>query len=440
MSRSMITRAGRFRRARTGAGRIGQLFGNASFRKLLLHTSLWGNAHQMLTVAQIYAIVELTDSDFQLALLGGTVTLGTVATALVTGMLADRFSRKTLLLIGSCVAAASSLTLAVLLVTDWVEPWHLQLGGLVQGSMIALDWTARFSITPNLVARRLLVRALPFDLATFQLTRVVGPLIWGLIEAQLDFKAPYFVIFGLFVANILVVLRFNILPGTTVRAHGDLRSEIAAMPGLLRNPRVAGAMVFTAVTAIAMGGLVYLLTPFGQNVLDVSAQGISGLFSAIGLGAFIGALAIGLFGAPKRIGWMMLAGVGGMIVAGVLFGATSIYVVALLAAGVASLSHSFHVGLGYITLMISTTDETRGRIAGIYELAWAGFPLGGLVFPAIAGATDERTAIYVIPAMLVLTAVLVAATNPTLRQFQLGRQRVTADAREAPALPGTGSG
>ncbi len=392
-------------------------------RTLLLHTTLWGNGYQMATVAQIYALLQITDSQFQLAILGGATSVGTVGTALIGGTLADRFSRKSLLMFGSTITATTFTVIGFLLITGLAQPWHLQLAAFVQGSSLALDWTARFAIIPNMVERRILLRSLSFDLATFNLTRVIAPLIWGVIVAEIDHIVPYYVVAALLVANLMVVTQFKPAPDATEHSHGALMSEITQIPKILMSdPRVFGTMTFTAVTALALGGFTYLLTPFGQNVVGASATGISTLFSAVGVGAFVGSLSIGVLGAPKRIGWMMIAAVFAMATATVAFAMSSLLLIAVALACAFAISHSTHVGLGYLILMLSTSDETRGRIAGLYELAWSGFPIGGLVFPAIAGITTERTSLLVIPVMLVCATVISAIFNPTLRRFSLARR------------------
>ena len=377
----------------------------------------------MATVAQIYALLQITDSQFQLAILGGATSIGTVGTALIGGTLADRFSRKSLLMFGSTITATTFAVIGFLLVTGLAQPWHLQLAAFVQGSSLALDWTARFAIIPNMVERRILVRSLSFDLATFNLTRVVAPLIWGAIVALVGYTVPYYVVTALLVANLVVITQFKPAPDATEHSHGELMSEITQIPRiLLSDPRIFGTMTFTAVTALALGGFTYLITPFGQNVVNASATGISTLFSAVGIGAFVGSLSIGVLGAPKRIGWMMIAAVFAMAAATIAFALSSLLLVAVALACVFAISHSTHVGLGYIILMLSTSDETRGRIAGLYELAWSGFPIGGLVFPAIAGITTERTSLLVIPVMLVCATIISAIFNPTLRRFSLARK------------------
>ena len=415
-----MNRSRRIRRTRTGAGRVTQTLRDNGLLRMLLHTTLWGNGHQMATVAQIYMLLQLTESEFQLAILGGAAAVGTTVTALVGGTLADRFERKSLLLFGSGITGITTLTLGVLLVTDNAQPWHLQLGGLIQGSSLALDWTARFAIIPSMVPRRILVRSLSFDLATFNLTRVVAPLIWGSIVAQVDPRAPYFVIAALMVLNFVVVMTFKPAAGTAYHGHGGIKARVAEIPKILSSDsRILGTMIFTTVTALALGGFTYLLTPFGQNVIGTSAQGISALFSAVGIGSFIGSLTLGVVGAPKRIGWMMIAAVFAMAACAAAFSFTVALIAAVALACAFATSHSTHVGLGYIILQLATSDETRGRIAGLYELAWSGFPIGGLVFPAIAGWTTEQAALLVVPVMLVAATCIMAVANPTLRRFNL---------------------
>ena len=118
-------------------------------RKFLVGTVVWGIGNQMVTVTQTYVIFDITQSALQLAILGAAVVIASVSMSLASGILADRFSRKTLLMCGSVMTATSMLAIGLLLLTGRVEPWHIQVAGAIHGAALALDWTAQILATAN---------------------------------------------------------------------------------------------------------------------------------------------------------------------------------------------------------------------------------------------------------------------------------------------------
>ena len=122
-------------------------------RKFLVGTIIWSVGNQMVTVTQTYVIFDITRSALQLAILGGAVVIASVAMSIASGILADRFSRKVLLLCGSVMTSSSMLVVGLLIISQRIEPWHIQVAGAVHGAALALDWTARFSLLPNMVPR-----------------------------------------------------------------------------------------------------------------------------------------------------------------------------------------------------------------------------------------------------------------------------------------------
>ncbi len=409
---------GNSRRRRVGVARIGQTLGSLELRKFLAGTFAWGTAHQMVIVAQTYVITELTGSTRDLAILAGVIALVSVSMGFIGGILADRVSRQALLMLGSVATSAAMLAIGVLLVVDRIEPWHIQLAGAIQGASLAFDWTARFALLPNMVDRKILPRSISFDLTIFNLTRISAPLIWGWIIILSDAEWPYFVMSSLFLCNVILVWSFKPKPQAKRSSHPPIWEDVSEIAKIVTsNPIVAGNMIFTAVNALLLGGFVYLLAPFAKNVLTIGPSGLGHLFTAIGFGAFAGALTLGISGGARRMGYMLL--ITNMFVAGfaMLFALVAEFYLGLAIALLFGMFNAIHVGMGTISLQVAVSDDVRGRLAGIYEIAWAGFPLGGFVFAILAGFIGISEALLIGGAFVALVTLMIGLFNSSLRRF-----------------------
>ena len=261
---------------------------SVELRKFLVGTVVWGIGNQMVTVTQTYVIFDITQSALQLAILGAAVVIASVSMSLASGILADRFSRKTLLMIGSVMTATSMLTVGVLLITGRVEPWHIQVAGAIHGAALALDWTARFSLLPIMVPRNILARSVFFDNSFFNLGRVLAPLLWGAIVHWWSYDWTYVVIAGMMALNFVIVATYRPLSSSVPTTHQAIWQDVVEIATVVRtNSILTGNLTFTFVNALLMGGFIYLLTPIAREVYNVGPGGYSQLFAAVGLGAFV---------------------------------------------------------------------------------------------------------------------------------------------------------
>ncbi|RAC06412.1 MFS transporter, partial [Burkholderia multivorans] len=99
------------------------------------------------------------------------------------GALADRFSKRMLLMVTQAALGAVGLLLFVLVVTDTIELWHVYVLALVLGLLATLDTPARQAFVSELVGERLLPNAVSLNSASFNGARMIGPAVAGVITA-----------------------------------------------------------------------------------------------------------------------------------------------------------------------------------------------------------------------------------------------------------------
>lgn len=380
----------------------------------------------MITASQGFVLLELTDDRIWLAWLGAAVGIPNIIAAVIGGVLSDRLQRRTLLILGSTIVALPMLSIAVLYATDTLEPWHILVAGSAQGVSLAIDWVSRLSLLPVVVPRRIMVSALSIDQAAFNAARVFGPLIAAGILASAGTSASYGVITGLFGLAIIIYFSFKRQPKDVDAAHkekigfGSAFHEIKEAASALRTDSVLSLNVlFTAMNAMMLGGFVFMIAAFVKEVFDSGEFGLGLIFATTGTGAFIGALVVAYRGGTASAGR-------GLLISNLLFaGSAGLYaiagntVVAAIIAFFFGLFNAYHIALGIASIQTNVADHVRGRVTGAYELAWASFPLGGLVVGALAELVGLRGAIAIASGVVATLTVAVFALSSRMRNLSL---------------------
>ena len=395
------------------------LFGtlaNSQLRRFLMATTVWGTGHQLITVSQGYLLFELTDSALWLAALGAAVGVPNIIVAILGGILADRIPRKRILMIGATVAGLPMLAITILLATDSLEPWHLLMGGAAQGSALALDWIARLSLLPDVIPKKIIVRSVSIDQAAFNGARVIAPLIGGFILASSGATAAYGLVAGFF--GLAIITYTTIKPHTEVSrgSHLGIVEDFKEVGRVLRSNVILRVnLMFTAVNALMLGGLIFIIPAFAKDIHGVGETGLGYLFAAVGLGAFTGAFTVFLTGGVRRSGIALLT-------TDVLFGAlvivwafTTTMELALPIAFLLGYFNAVHIALGIGVIQVNVPAKVRGRVIGAYELAWAGFPLGGLLSGSLAAIYGLEYSLAILATGLIVFTIVTTLVSKSFR-------------------------
>ncbi len=407
-------------------GRFADALKDPGLRRFTAGTLAWGTAHQMITASQGFVLLELTDDRIWLAWLGAAVGVPNIIAAIIGGVLSDRIQRRTLLILGSSIVAMPMLAIAVLYVTDSLEPWHILVAGSAQGVSLALDWVSRLSLLPVMVSRRIMVSALSIDQASFNAARVFGPLIAAGILASAGVSASYFVITGLFALAIVIYTTFKRQPRDENGGHkekigfGSAFHEIKEAAATLRTDSILSLNVlFTAMNAMMLGGFVFMIAAFVKEEFDAGEIALGVVFATTGTGAFIGALIVAYRGGTTSAGR-------GLLVSNLLFaGSAALYAIAgntAVAATIAfffGLFNAYHIALGIAAIQTNVPDNVRGRVTGAYELAWASFPLGGLIVGSLAELVSLRGAIALAAGFVATLTIMVFVLSSRMRHLSL---------------------
>ncbi len=355
----------------------------------------------MQTVAQGWLVRELTASTALIGFVSFASSVPHIAFSLFGGVYADLFNRRKMLIGTQMVHLGCAATMGSLVLLRDLNLWE----GLTIWSLIAITFISGMSSTMatpafqalmlDLVGREDLPSAVALNSAQFNLSRIIGPTIGGLLFGVIGIAGCYFLNSASFVAVIAALWLLRMPPWRAPEdrdARGMWRQIVAGIKYVRNRPRVQSLLFIGAV--ISVFGLPFLifLPVFARDVLNLGARGLAQLWAAMGAGALLSALLMAYkLTNPGRRGRMLLFG-------NVFFGLAlaafalsrnfthSCFYLAMVGAGMVSITTTVNT-----LLQTLVQDEMRGRVMSMYALAFIGLPpVGGLLIGALADLIGWR--------------------------------------------------
>ncbi|MBV9545645.1 MAG: MFS transporter, partial [Chloroflexi bacterium] len=186
---------------------------------LWVSSLLWNMARSMDQVVLGWVVLEMTNSAWDLAVMGALRWLPLLVFGAAGGAVADRLNRRVLLLgaqglgLSICLGASALLALGVL------DVGLAFLITFLLGLQWAVDWPIRRALIPDVVGRERTVNAVALEALTMNLTRIVGPLVAGILVASASASAAFLVMACMYAGELLLL---RMLPRTVrdVRRSG----------------------------------------------------------------------------------------------------------------------------------------------------------------------------------------------------------------------------
>ena len=380
--------------------------------------SLFGTWMQ--TTAQGYLVFQLTNSPSYLGYVAFASGVPTWLFMLYGGVIADRMSRRTLMIITQTAMLVLAFILALLTFTGRVQPWHIVVLAFLLGIANAFDAPARQAFVLEMVEREDLTNAIALNATMFNAATAVGPAVAGITYAVFG-PAWCFTLNGLsFIAVIVALLMMRIEPQAAPARRSSAAGElIAGLRYAVAHPIIR--LLIGLIGLISLFGLSFatLLPAWAVTVLRGDATTLGWLQSGRGLGALIGALYLASLGRIKFKGRLLMIGVVlfPIMLAG--FALVRWLPLALLFLVLVGATMILAMNLANAIVQTLVSDELRGRVMGIYSLVFFGFmPIGGLLAGAVADYIGEQPTVILSAAILLGVAALVWALLPQVRKLE----------------------
>lgn len=371
----------------------------------------------MQSTAQGFLVYDLTHSAAFLGYVSFAAGIPTWILTLYGGVIADRISKRNLLIITQGTMMVLASILAVLTFTHTVQPWHIIALAFMLGVANAFDAPGRQAFVAELVDRKDLTNAIALNATMFNLGVVTGPAVAGLVYAWLG-PAWCFTINAIsFIAVITALALMRIAPVPRM-------DHLSPIVELKEGVKVAFSdeimrLLFAGLFIFGVFGfaLLVLMPAWAVNVLhgDVTTNGL--LLSARGIGSLIGGLMLATIASRGFRGKIWTVGSLFLPISVLLFGVARWLPFSLAMIAFMGLCLISVVNVTNGIIQSKTSDLMRGRVMSIYTLIFmGGQTLGGLLLGLLADRFNEPVTAYICAGVLGLLAVGVYFLKPTLRE------------------------
>lgn len=368
-------------------------------------------AMQMSTVALGYLAFALSGSATALGLIGLGWGIPMVGLSLVGGVVADRFSRRTILLGTQSLVGLSAFVAAVLLLSQAIQVWHIFIIALMQGTAFAFNMPARQALIGELVEAADLGSAIALNNTVMNTMRVLGPPVAGALIAWpiIGINGVFILIFLLYIVVVATLWR---LPHDIVRRteqRSGWQSLVEGLSYIRRSPTLVGLLALGFAPMLLGMPYQMLLPVFALGILKAGPEGLGLLNMASGLGAVAGSVGVSLVAAHggRRLVQLALgAAFGGGLIAFAL--SQSLWLAALMLVIVGAAS------AGYMSLNNSLVLEAaprafHGRVMSVYMMTFALMPLATLPAARLADTLGPAQTVAGMGGLLIVAIIGVSA-------------------------------
>jgi MFS family permease len=387
----------------------------------------------MQSVTQAWLLTRLTNSPMALGLLGAATSAPLLLLVLVGGLVSDHVNRRRLIMLTQWLMLVQALLLAALTLTGIVRPWHIIALAAVLGAINAFDIPARQSFIVELVGAGHLPNAIALNSTGFNVARVVGPAVGGLLVAAVG-EGVCFLLNGLSYLAVLAGLWLIRPESLQQRAQPPQRPQPGALlvgiRYVARHRELRAILALVGVVSAISISYRTFLPAMARDVLHVGAWRYGLLMAAAGLGAGIGGFVLaGLRLRPDNYRQLLPAG---LLLFALALGAfalsrqytTSLAWLALVGCG----------GIGYFNasntlVQLSIEDAFRGRVMSLYTLMHQGTStFGSLALGVVATRYGTPVALLsgaILCLLAVTTFVAARRAGVTARESSSEPPRIT---------------
>lgn len=366
----------------------------------------------MQNIATAWLLLHLTGSPVAVGLLALCQFLPFTLLSLPAGVLLDRIDPRRTVVVTQALSLVFAVALAGITLGGVVTPWMLYVLAVLRGTVLVVDNPARQALTFQLVGRDELPNAVALNSSLFNGARVIGPALGGIVVATAGAGACFALNAVSFLAVLLslfLIRERELFP--LDRGDGDLPGLVGgtreALAYVRRTPAAAVVLVTVFVTSVLAFNFNVLLPVLAKQTLEAGPGAFGILSASFGAGALAGALAaasLSRASATVFLGGAGLFGLGELALAP-LDSLTGACVMLVVTGGAFTLwtSNSNSV------LQLGAPGRLRGRVLGLYYLAFNGsMPLGGILAGWLA-ATGGTELAFAVGGAGALTAALAGA-------------------------------
>jgi len=402
-----------------------QLWGNREFRALVAANSVERFAASALTVMLAFHVYDARKQALDIALLGFIQVIPALTLALHGGEIADRHSRRRIVLItvASLALVCAGLFFGSMIATDIWLIGLLLIGALLSASLRAYQTPAEVGLEAQVLPVNLVLQGVPVLSTTARISDMLGPVVMGFLWAATGPVVTYATLAVLLAAACAIYglgIGEKPVPEHSAGGPGPIARIYEGIQYVVRNQVLIGSMALD-LFAVFFGGAAALLPIFATDILQVGPSGFGMLRAAIAAGALTAAI--------LSIRFMPRAGAGlalHLIIAGfglcmIAFGFSTNFYISMIALFLAGICDGLSMVIRHAILRLASPENMRGRIAAVRMVFVSSSNELGAVQMGLSASLLGPTRAVIVGGMLTIGVVAAVAWRaPMLRRLDLG--------------------
>jgi MFS family permease len=395
------------------------------FRLLWFGHVFTSMAFWMDQVSRGWLIYELTDSTIQLGLVRGVQAIPILLLSPVAGSAADRYSRKTQILIAQMIDAAMFAALALLIVSGEIQPWHVYVTAFGMAIVQTFQQPARAAIVSDVVPTKNLTNAIGLSSIVFNVARSTGPALAGVLIASMGTGGAYGAQAVFYFLATFWTLRLGAIERSSAgaRGHADravsfARSIVDGWKFSWENQIVRTGLLITMFASLFIVPFTTLLPVFARDILNVGATGQGFLLTSMGVGALASAIMIATFGDRMPRGLFMLGGVALYGLSVVAFAISPWFGLSMMLMVIVGFANVCSHALVQTVIQTYSPPEFRGRAIALFHMGQVVMTLGSMVIGSLAALCGTEWAVVLMGAAGALAMLAIHLALPRAWQIR----------------------
>ncbi|MBS1493039.1 MAG: MFS transporter [Bacteroidetes bacterium] len=371
----------------------------------------------MQITAQSFLIFELTHSSSYLGYVGFASGIPSWFFMFYGGVVVDRVSRRTVLIITQVALMVLSIILAYLTFSGNIEPWHILVLSLLTGVAVAFDAPARQTFINELVHREHLTNAIALNATMFNTASAVGPAFSGVAYALVGPAWCFTINAVSFIAVIIGLFMIKLDVKKAVKKTTSVISDLKEGLSYIKSHKLIRTFIFFSAAVSLLGvSFTTLIPAWAVKILGGDSTTNGMLQSARGVGALLSALVVASLGAFNFRGKLYTLGAISLPIFIIFFAIFHFTFAAYVTLFIVGASTVLVYNLTNAFLQSLVTDELRGRVLAVYTFTFFGLmPLGSLLIGNTAEWIGETFGIILFALLLLACAMYIYLRVPKIR-------------------------
>lgn len=404
-------------------GRVRALLASPAFVRLWSIGACVNAMRWFEVLAAALFTLDLTGSDLAVAVVTAARTMPMFVLGAFAGVMSESVDRKRVLVIGQFVTSAASAAVALLGLLGWARPWHVAVAALVAGTVWSTEMSTRRRMVGESVPSALVPRAMALDTLTNSVTRMVGPVIAGMIYQFAGIAGAFALSAAVYLLAAILACGLRHEQERRRLVIGHVLRDLAEGIGFARSHAIIGGVLLVTI-AMNLLGFPYsaLIAPIGRQHFMVSPALVGVMAASESFGAFLCGLWL-TGGDPPGSGRRLM--VGGSIlflICVALMPIIPIFPVACLMLVLGGAGSAAFANMQSSLIVVHAPPQIRSRLMGLLTVCIGAGPLGILLVGALA---------HMLGALVAVDAIEIAGL---VAVFAAGMVWKMKEQRTAPAL------